>query len=621
MVQLRVYREGALLGELDLDGEAIEIGDREGDVVRWDQLGLSAAAGFGGRLSRLGGRWIFHGRMPGATPVALGDGDALPVGDGLIEVIPTVHGQVVEVSTIPDDEVTPVGVESIPHAPGSAGDRLRLLADFLSDVDPGAPSEEVLQRALDQAFRLVKCERGIAALRETDGTGLRVVAAQGFSTDDPRSELSRRVLETVLGQGRDVFTGNAPVDIPTVSVNLQAIRAICALPLKIQSEVGGVLYVDRGPSGAPFSEEDLAFLQLLSTLVGQRLEEDRRFAEAETERRRLAGKLASRDAQDERDLAWTSPAMRKVRADAERLLRAFQGRSLPVLITGESGTGKEVLARWLHSNLDGNAGPFVAVNCAAIPKELAESELFGIEQGVASGVMRRIGRFQQANGGTLFLDEIGEMDLPIQTKLLRALESRSIVRVGGREEIAIDVRIISATNAGLSEMIREGNFREDLYWRLNGVEVGMPPLRGRREDIPVLCDVFARKYADDFGVPTPTFDRESMARLIAWSWPGNVRELKQRVGALTALARSGVIGIDDLPPHIASAAVAEESGLPSTPVGTPQQLVTLAKLEMAHIQRVLEATGGDRARAADILGIHKKTLGRKLAAHAAEQAA
>ncbi|MDJ0973528.1 MAG: sigma-54-dependent Fis family transcriptional regulator [Planctomycetota bacterium] len=621
MVQLRVYRGGALLGELDLTGDAVEIGDREGDVVRWDRLGLAATPGFGGRLARLGGRWVFHAREAGASPTPLTDGDVLPIGDGSIEVVETVSGPVVAVATIPDDEVTPVGVASVPHPPGSAGERIRLLADFLSDVDLGAPSEEVLHRALDQAFRLVQCERGIAAMREADGGELRVVASQGMSGDDPRSELSRRVLETVLGQGRDVFTGNAPVDIPTVSVNLQSIRAICALPLKIQSQVGGVLYVDRGPSGSPFSEEDLAFLQLLATLVGRRLEEARRYVEAETERRRLAGKLASRDAEEERDLAWTSPAMRKVRGDAERLLRAFQGRSLPVLITGESGTGKEVLARWLHSNLDGNAGPFVAVNCAAIPKELAESELFGIEQGVASGVMRRIGKFQQANGGTLFLDEVGEMDLPIQTKLLRALESRTIVRVGGREELPIDVRIISATNAVFTDMIREGTFREDLFWRLNGVEVGMPPLRERREDIPVLCEVFARKYAEDFGLPAPTFDREAMARLMAWSWPGNVRELKQRVGALTALVHDGVIRVDDLPGPIASGTDAAHGPSGFAAESNEQPLVTLAELEMAHIHRVLKATGGDRARAADILGIHKKTLGRKLAAQAAENAA
>lgn len=204
------------------------------------------------------------------------------------------------------------------------------------------------------------------------------------------------------------------------------------------------------------------------------------------------------------------------------------------------------------------------------------------------------------------------MNLPIQTKLLRALESRTIVRVGGREEIGIDVRIISATNAGLVEMINAGTFREDLYWRLNGVEIRMPRLSERREDIPVLCEVFTRKFAADFGLPAPTFDPDAMARLVAWSWPGNVRELKQRMGAVTALAQDGRVRVEDLPPDIARTDIVQAAAqLNGSTADGP--LVSLAELELSHIRRVLDATGGDRTRAADILGIHKKTLGRKLA--------
>jgi len=341
---------------------------------------------------------------------------------------------------------------------------------------------------------------------------------------------------------------------------------------------------------------------------------------SETERRRLEGKLSSAKSASGERLAWDSPAMQRVRRDAQRLLRAFQGRSLPVLVTGESGTGKEVLARWLHANLEGDAGPFVAVNCGAIPKDLAESELFGIEQGVASGVMRRAGRFQQADGGTLFLDEVGETDLSIQTKLLRALESRSIVRVGGRQELPVDLRIISATNAPLSTSIEKGEFREDLFWRLNGVEIRMPALRERVEDIPALCDIFAHHFANDFGMPTPTFSEQSLAILQAWNWPGNVRELKQRVGAMVALAATGRIEVEDVPPELRGltrSAGATGGGVPSQLArtgirATETELVTLETLERRHIERVLEITKGNLAQAADILGVHKKTLRRRL---------
>ena len=458
MVTLRVFRGEALLGELDVRGGAAEVGDREGDAVRLDDLGIAAPPGVGGRIEQRGGAWVFVPRSgnEAGRELPLRDGDRLSLGDGAVEVAIRESVPVVDLASIPHDEGIPIPFSAAPPRPGTAAARLAMLADFLRRLEDGTTSDEVLAGALDGAFRLVGAERGIVAMLEADGKGLRVVASRNLAGEDPRRALSRRVLDAVLGQGRDVFTGNAPVDIPTVSVNLRSIRAICALPLRVRGTVCGVLYVDRGVTSSPFAEEDLAFLRLLSGLVARRLEEDERLRRTESERRLLADRLARREADEEEDLGWTSPAMRRVRGEAERLLKAFQGRSLPVLITGESGTGKEVLARWLHAHLDGGKGPFVAVNCAAIPHDLTESELFGIEQGVASGVLRRLGRFQQASGGTLFLDEIGEMSAAVQSKVLRAVESRRIVRVGGREEIPVDLRIVSATNRDLQAATREG---------------------------------------------------------------------------------------------------------------------------------------------------------------------
>lgn len=617
MIQVRVFRAEALLAEFEFEGESLEIGDRVEDAVRWDALGLDASPGWGGRLTYASGRWRFQPRDGTALHTLPPDG-RLAIGAGELEIVAESRESVFDLRTLPADRLEPVEMQALPTGGGPDGERLGLLARFLQDARGDVPPKEVMQRALTHAFSLVGCVRGLVAL--TEGDALRVIVSRGFDGEDPSRELSRRVLERVLGESRDVFTGNAPVDIPTVTLDLQDIRAICALPLRIDGTTRGVLYVDRGANPCPFTSEDHQFLQLLAAQLAVRLGQQWRLEASETERRRLVGKLSSAKSASGERLAWDSPAMQRVRRDAERLLRAFQGRSLPVLVTGESGTGKEVLARWLHANLEGDAGPFVAVNCGAIPKDLAESELFGIEQGVASGVMRRAGRFQQADGGTLFLDEVGETDLPIQTKLLRALESRSIVRVGGRQEIPVDLRIISATNAPLSTLIEKGEFREDLFWRLNGVEIRMPALRERAEDIPALCDIFAHHFANDFGMPTPTFSEESLAILQAWSWPGNVRELKQRVGAMVALAGTGRIEAQDVAPELRGltrSAGATGGGVPTQEPrrgirATETELVTLETLERRHIERVLEITKGNLTQAADILGVHKKTLRRRL---------
>jgi DNA-binding NtrC family response regulator len=634
MATLRVFRGGTPLVEIDLASVRVDVGDRPGDAVRLDELGLAGVNGGGGTLERRGAAWWFLPRSAeGGVARVLERGTRVAVGDGALEIDAEAPGARVDVAALPREDPRDLPFVTLQARPGSAAARLTLLADVLARVDEGPSGDDLLARALDAAFGLVDAQRGVAARLEPDGKTLRVVASRNLPGDDPRRSLSRRVLDAVLTEGREVVTGDAPVDIPTVSVSLALIRALCALPLKVRGRVVGVLYVDRSSLPIPFLPEDVVFLRLLAAFVARRLEEDERVEQAESRTRVLAETLARRGADDDQKLGWTSPVMRRLRSEAERILKAFQGRSLPVLITGESGTGKEVLARWLHDHVDERIrGPFVALNCAAIPHDLAESELFGIEQGVASGVMKRMGRFQQAHGGTLFLDEVGEMALPVQAKLLRALETRRITRVGGREEIAVEVRIVSATNASLQEAIKAKRFREDLYWRLTGVDFRLPPLRDRREDIPILVRTFGEHFAQEFGVAPPELDRDAMARLLAWTWPGNVRELRQRIGALTALCGGGVIHVEDLPPEIragpgrpeptveaASTGPATTGGsggaaLPSAPptAGDGDVWRTLAQVEMAHIQRVLDAVGGDRGRAADILGIHRKTLGRRL---------
>jgi len=279
-----------------------------------------------------------------------------------------------------------------------------------------------------------------------------------------------------------------------------------------------------------------------------------------------------------------------------------------VLITGESGTGKELVARMIHARSDRAEKPFVAINCAALPETLLESELFGIERGVATGVEARVGRFESAQGGTVFLDEIGDMPPALQAKLLRVLQEREIERVGGRRRIPIDVRLLAATNARLSEKIERGEFREDLYYRLRVVEIALPPLRERREDIPRLARHFLERFAAREGREVPTLDREAFAALLAQDYAGNIRELENLLEGAASLSRGGVIRLEDLQ-WLPAAAPGKLEAEPS--IGA--ELPNLWALEDRHIRRVLKLAGGNKSRAARLLGISRRTLYRKKA--------
>jgi len=285
-----------------------------------------------------------------------------------------------------------------------------------------------------------------------------------------------------------------------------------------------------------------------------------------------------------------------------------------VLLVGESGTGKEVLAGAIHRYSGRADGPFVAVNCAAMPDPLLESELFGHVKGAFTGAdKQRIGRFERATGGTILLDEIGDMSLSLQAKILRALEEREIERVGGEVPIQLDVRIVAATHRDLRACIESGQFREDLYFRLAVVVIQLPPLRERPEDLRPLADHFLTRYACQYHLPCPTLADSASEALGRYSWPGNVRELRNVMERVIVLwGDSPVISVEHLPPEI----VGEASTL--TPTSEPngrQGILPLHELELRHIRRVLAATGGHLAESAEILGIHRNTLRRKLREH------
>ncbi len=311
-------------------------------------------------------------------------------------------------------------------------------------------------------------------------------------------------------------------------------------------------------------------------------------------------------------LVGSGPAM----AEVFQTLARVAASPSTVLITGESGTGKEVVAQAVHWASDRSDGPFVAVNCAAIPEHLLESELFGHERGAFTGaVARRVGRFERADGGTLFLDEIGDMSLVLQAKILRVLEDRVVERVGGEVTTSLDVRVVAATNRDLQELICEGEFREDLYYRLAVVELELPPLRERGDDIRELALHFVAHFAERNGRPMEGITEEALHRLEDYSWPGNVRELRNVLDRAVLLSRGGVARSGDLRMGAGSPRASARSR--TSALGYSPSL-SLDKVEADHIRRVLVHVGGHMGRAADVLGIHRNTLTRKVREFAIE---
>ena len=305
------------------------------------------------------------------------------------------------------------------------------------------------------------------------------------------------------------------------------------------------------------------------------------------------------------NIVGSCAAMQRV---LETVLQVAPSRA-SVLVSGESGTGKELIAAAIHEHSPRSTGPFVKLHCAALADSLLESELFGHERGAFTGAAgRRDGRFHQADGGTLFLDEIGEIPASTQIKLLRFLQEREFERVGGNQTIKVDVRIVAATNRDLAQLVREGKFREDLYYRLNVVSIEVPPLRARSSDTPLLATHFLRKYTAENGKSIRGFSVEALGRIMHHDWPGNVRELENAVERAVVVCRSDEIGLEDLAPSISSQAGSEGSSdhMPSVPGAT------LADLEKYAILKTLEHTGGSTSRAAQMLGISPRKIQYRL---------
>jgi len=472
--------------------------------------------------------------------------------------------------------------------------RLETLYDVSRALNVLREEQALVDEIVARSVSLLDAERGFGVVFEEHGSPA-IVSTVGYpsfpgilaAASDPF------VLDLCRARGPLSRTGETVLGAPAGSV--------AGAPLVVRDRVLGVVVAlereARGGLGAAFDEGDRRFLESVTALAAPALDALRqlRALEADVDRlreenRALKGSLGIDDL-----LVGDSAGMRRVK---ELVVRAAASR-VGVLIRGESGTGKELVARLLHAASPRRDAPFLALNCAAVPETLLEAELFGIERGVATGVEARPGKFELASGGTIFLDEIADAPLAIQAKLLRVLQEREIERLGGRRRVPVDVRVVAATNADLERAIREKRFREDLYYRIRVVEIPLPPLRERREDVPRLIGHFLTRIAAREGRRAKSLTREAVARLLDYPFPGNVRELENLLEGATALVPGDTIEAGDLQLRGGRPAEGGNGSL------------DLATLELEHIRKVLGSVGGNKSEAARILGINRRTLYRK----------
>ena len=402
------------------------------------------------------------------------------------------------------------------------------------------------------------------------------------------------------GAGRAVLIPDVrDVAVGTLPVEMAGLGAVLLYPIIARARTIGVLALGSlEPGGIEAEHERL--LGLISPAAAMALENAALYGRLASENRTLRAELQGREHPS--GLVGASPAFHQLLVLVDRLADA----DVTVLIQGASGTGKEVVARALHRGGRRAAGPFVALNCAALPETLLESELFGIERGVATGVAGRAGLVEQANGGTLLLDEIGYMSPSVQAKVLRVLQEREVVRVGGSRRIPIDVRIIAATHRDLEAAVRDGQFREDLYFRLKVVTVRVPSLAERIQDIPLLVQHFLARFAAKHGRTDLRLSPEALALLVARPWPGNVRELENVIEHAVVMATGPAVLPADLGFEQADSGAATDMGYRRA------RAAAVLGTERTLIERALEAAGHNRTRAARLLGIGRRTLLYKL---------
>ncbi len=460
---------------------------------------------------------------------------------------------------------------------------------------------EALQRQLlELIFEVVPADSGAILLIE-DGNVEEFSSIFGLDRESGPNRtvrVSRTITDRVLRDGVSILSNDMQEsgDFQAAdSLISSKIQALLCVPLMLFEKAVGVIYLYTSNPQTHFDKDQLQLVTAIAGLAAVALENARHVEWLESENQRL-----QEDILVEHNMIGESQRMR----DVYQFIARVAPTTSTVLIWGESGTGKELAARAIHLNSPRKSKPFVAVNCAALTETLLESELFGHEKGAFTGaVVQKKGKLEVADGGTLFLDEVGEMPQLLQAKLLRVLQEREFERVGGTRTLKVDIRLVAATNKDLEEAIRQGTFRQDLYYRLNVVALSMPPLRERREDISLLASYFVQKYADKCNRKVRGISSEARSRLTSYDWPGNVRELENAIERAVVLGTTEAILPEDLPE------AALETATPATGgVANYHDAVTEAKKQL--ILKAVEQAGGNYTEAAKLLGVHPNYLHR-----------
>jgi Nif-specific regulatory protein len=495
------------------------------------------------------------------------------------------------------------------------GDEVNEISDFPSVCKSIVA---IIQQELDPdncSVMIVDDEKGELVIRAAKGP----YDDEARFIDDNSDEISFKIGESVAGHvaryGKSILVQDVLADERFLTHNKTRveIRSLMSIPLIVGERVIAVLNLSHREANY-FNSDKERILSIIANSSAVALENTRLYEKLCRARDRLVRENV--DLKKELLKKYSPESIigsSKNFAEILKKVEKVAGVDVNVLVTGESGTGKELIARTLHYNSPRAEGPFVALNCAALPDTLLESELFGIEKGVATGVEKRAGKFELAHGGTIFLDEIADMSLSTQAKILRILQEREFQRVGGSSTIKLDVRVISATNKNPEEEIKKGKFRQDLYYRLKVVDIKLPPLRQRRDDIPLLSNYFLRIYCKKHNVGEKWFSRDALDFLIDAPWKGNVRELENIVEQAVILSSAKIIGPDDL-------ALTNEEQTSELKVFIPENRLNYketikevsTKTEVKLIEKALAKAKNNKSKAARLLGIGRRTLLYKL---------
>jgi Nif-specific regulatory protein len=462
-----------------------------------------------------------------------------------------------------------------------------------SIIDP----DELLEKVLEIAMTHLSAERGFVMLTDPDSEmGYTVVALKNFNSKKAGNEFaaSSSVVKSVLRSGEAVLTFDAMSDErfeSSVSIMAQKILSIICLPLRSGEQITGAIYLDSSKSRKAFTDDALKFLTIFGNLSAIAIENAKKISSLQAENLRLKNEAGVSHLFS--NIIGASEKWKKVLEISQRVLDV----DAAVLVTGESGTGKELVARAIHENGLRKDKPFVTVNCTALPENLMESELFGYVKGSFTGANTdKKGLVEVANGGTLFLDEIGELPLALQAKILRLLQEKEYRRVGDTVSRKADIRIIAATNKDLKEETKNGKFREDLFFRLNVIGIHLPPLRERKEDIPLLASYFVKRAAENYKRPITGIHPDVMKILLANQWQGNVREFQNVIERAVVLCRGNQLTRDDFLFDSSDKTALQKSSM------------TLADFERQLIETTLAEMGGNRTRTAERLGVSLRWL-------------